>query len=151
MWKRNVRTRNVLKILLCNDLDVDLWPWPYHGTRTHMSLMHTPIIWPMTLIFFCTFMTQVRSFHIKVKVKGQCQGHYLAKLLKPFRFSQNDFTFLCAIWLLSQVVGSMSMMKEMTCVKEQLIQYVKWSDVLIIKILWWYYFSQGAKLKKVHY
>ena len=39
-------------------------------------------------------MTYARSFHIKVKVKGQCQGHYPAKLLKHFRFSQNVFTFL---------------------------------------------------------
>ena len=33
-------------------------------------------------------------FHYKVKVKGHDLGHYLAKLLKRFWFSQNVFTFL---------------------------------------------------------
>ncbi len=39
-------------------------------------------------------MTYVSLFHIKVKVKGQHQGHYPAKLLKHFWFAQNVFTFL---------------------------------------------------------
>ena len=33
-------------------------------------------------------------FYYKVKVKGQDLGHYLAKLLKRFQFSQNVLTFL---------------------------------------------------------
>ncbi len=36
-------------------------------------------------------------FYYKVKVKGQDLGHYLAKLLKRFRFSQNVFTLLTAL------------------------------------------------------
>ena len=35
-------------------------------------------------------------FQYKVKVKGHDLGHYPAKLLKRFRFSQNVFTFLHA-------------------------------------------------------
>ncbi len=35
-------------------------------------------------------------FHYKVRVKGYDLGHYPAKLLKHFRFSQNVFTFLKA-------------------------------------------------------
>ncbi len=41
-------------------------------------------------------MTSVSLFHIKVKVKGKDLGHYPAKLLKRFRFSQNVFTFFKA-------------------------------------------------------
>ena len=40
--------------------------------------------------------------HYKVKVKGQDLGHYLAKMLKHFRFSQNGFTFFKAILCLTK-------------------------------------------------
>ena len=41
-------------------------------------------------------MTYILTFDLdlnKVKVKGHDLGHYPAKLLKRFRFSQNVFTF----------------------------------------------------------
>ncbi len=49
-------------------------------------------LWPQFLS--CALLLYMPSFPIKVKVKGQHQGHYPAKLLKHFRIVQNDFAFL---------------------------------------------------------
>ncbi len=38
--------------------------------------------------------TLITYFYYKVKVRGQHLGHYPAKLLKRFQFSQNVLTFL---------------------------------------------------------
>ena len=38
MFHKENENRNVLIILLCNDLVVDLWPWPWYGVRDPMAL-----------------------------------------------------------------------------------------------------------------
>ena len=77
MWKYFVQTRNVLTILQCNDLSIDLWPWPWYI---------------------------MSYFYHKVKVKGQDLGHYPAKLLKHCcTLVQNVFAFLVWIFYVVQI------------------------------------------------